>query len=158
MKKRLFAGFACAALALCLCACQNSKAEETQGAAVEDVQNWNGSVAGVSVENATEDVEVTARITPEGAKVTITLLKPEQIPYAEIEELKISRYTLYTGETAAPEAASDRAAVEDGRSSFLLALTEGAEKLVIEELECSKKADAPITIAGNWEIDLPEIP
>ncbi len=126
----------------------------------EDVTAWNGSVTGTTYENATDEILFTLEaMEAEEATVSMTVkfVDLQKLPYSEIEELSIPKYTVLDQSGAAVmEGRADYRAVdrERGETVFEVPLTgleKGDYRIKIEALEGKKKAEQPILISGTWE-------
>ncbi len=144
-------------------ACQDTNAaqkpDSTDGH-VEDVTAWNGSVIGTTYENATDEILFTLEAM-EAAEATVSMtarfVDLQKLPYSEIEELSIPKYTILDQSGAVVmEGTADYRVVdrERGETTFEVPLTgleKGDYRIKMEALEGKKKAEQPILISGTWE-------
>ena len=116
-----------------------------------DVTKWNGAVTGTTYEAASDEVDICLN----DREIVLTMLKTDDIPYSEIEEICISSYRV--------EDESGKTVIENGRTSFVkldggsvsILLDEDlpdSGKIVITELTGRKKADQDLPIHGSWII------
>jgi len=144
-----------AALVLCLPAI--GMAVSNSGS-FRDVKNIFGAVTGTEYENATDEITLSAAAEDMVLLVETTFVNPTAPPYNACETLSIGTYQILdqagtvvlNGEETQPEAP------RDGKAVFRLPLDElkkGTYTLKIDSFIGSKKADQPLPIYGNWELD-----
>ncbi len=144
-------------------ACQDTNAAQKPDSAddhFEDVTAWNGSVIGTTYENATDEILFTLEAM-EAAEATVSMtarfVDLQKLPYSEIEELSIPKYTILDQSGAVVmEGTADYRVVdrERGETTFEVPLTgleKGDYRIKMEALEGKKKAEQPILISGTWE-------
>lgn len=120
-----------------------------------DIKNASGAITGTEYLNATEEIAVQATLTETGLRAEIAFIRPDDIPYREVEELTLHEYDildaawniLLTGTETDPVSPSDGRAVIE----IPLDLPEGARTLAIHSFTAYKKADQPLNIYGAWQ-------
>jgi len=156
MKKHYRKPFAVAAvLALCLMLPLGASAAGGMGF-FRDLTGWNGAVVGTAYENATEEIAVTAKSENQELLVTVTLLKPQELPYRKEETLALGSCYLTdeAGNRIAQWTGTDAVQITGPTLTFRLSLEEGAHMLHIENFVSAKKADQDLTISGDWQIEI----
>ena len=155
MKKQYRKPLTIAALLLCLALPLGAGAAGKLGH-FRDILGWNGAIVGTAYDNATDEIEVTAK--PEGNTllVTVRLLMPEKAPYREVEALALGScyFTDESGDRIAELPGTDALPLLGNTLTFRLDMEEGAYALHIESFVGSKKAEQDLVISGDWEIVL----
>lgn len=149
-----------ATLAICLCLtgitalAANGKLEGF----FKDKVNWNGAITGQTYEQATEEIEVTAKLKEDALVVAVNLLDAVKAPYTEIETLSLGEFRILdeTGKavSSVEEAALEAVVLENGQAELVIPaeeLADGAYTLQISSFVGEKKADQPLEIKGSWE-------
>ena len=124
-----------------------------------DITDWRGAVVGTSYEQATDEIRVAAAAV-EGEKLTVcvTFADPGKAPYREAETLSIAAYEIWNadGETVQKGGPTEATPVANGRTEVkisLPSLAPGTYRLHITAFTSHKKADQPLNITGNWEVE-----
>lgn len=120
-----------------------------------DVTRWDGAVVGMTYEQATEEIEVSATVSGDSIVVDAVLLKAGEAPYAFLDSVGIHAYSIVNaeGETLVEGTSNEKAGITDGKVSCKLPLDElesGNYKLIITEFVGSAKADQDLPIKGYW--------
>lgn len=125
------------------------------GGYFRDVKNGFGTVTGVTYENATDEISIKAVRKSEQIELTVQILEPyiNKMPYEDCEQLKIGKCTYVSKGKSTDFSTDEISEVENGKAVFLLNIAD-AESISITELISQKKADADLSIYGNWEIKL----
>lgn len=124
----------------------------------KDVKNIFGAITGTEYENATDEITVSLSVEEETLFVETAFLNPDIPPYNACEMLSIGAYQILdeTGNIVMESEETSPVMVLDGKTIFDLSL-ENMEKgnytLKIDSFISSKKADQPLPIYGNWELD-----
>jgi len=121
----------------------------------KDVKNGFGTVTGVTYENATDEISIKAVRKSEQIELTVQILEPyiNKMPYEDCEQLKIGKCTFISKGKNTDFSTDEISEVENGKAVFLLDIAD-ADSISITELISRKKADADLSIYGNWEIPL----
>ena len=158
MKKHNFKkpAFALVAVAICLCLAVGVGAA-AGGGMFSDVKNWSGAVTGTEYLNASEEIAVAAEKAGDELKISAVFVKPDAAPYAYFEEMSIEAYSI-VDESGKTVVSGEGAAVSvaDGEAVFYVPaaeLTAGNYSLVIESFIGGSKADQPLPVKGDWEVD-----
>jgi len=154
------------AAALAVCLCMTGITAMAAGGKLEgffkDKVNWNGAITGQTYEQATEEVEVTAKFKEDAdvLVVAVTLLDAAKAPYTEIETLSLGKFCILDGTgkevSAVEESALEAVVLENGQAEIVIpaeGLADGAYKLQISSFVGEKKADQPLEIKGSWECE-----
>ena len=120
-----------------------------------DVTRWDGAVVGMTYEQATEEIEVSATVSGDSIVVDAVLLKAGEAPYAFLDSVGVHAYSIVNaeGETLVEGTSNEKAGIADGIVSCKLPLDElesGNYKLIITEFVGSAKADQDLPIKGYW--------
>lgn len=144
-----------AALVLCLTLPLGAAAAGRLGH-FRDILGWNGAIVGTAYDNATDEIEVTAKAEGDNLLVTVRLLMPEKAPYREVEALALGScyFTDEAGDRIAELSGTDALPLLGNTLTFQLGLIEDAHTLHIESFVGSKKAEQDLVISGDWEISL----
>ena len=124
----------------------------------QDVTDWRGAVVGTTYEQATDEILVTAAMEEEILRVWISFVDPKKAPYSEAEHMCISSYRILDTEGAVVQEGANTALglVVGGKAEFAIplgSLKGGSYRMNIIEFTTHKKADQPLRISGNWELD-----
>ena len=145
------------AAALVLCLPVIGMAVSNTGA-FKDVKTIFGTVIGTEYENATKEIAVT--LSTEGNKLLVetTFVNPDVPPYNACEMFAIGSYRILdkTGNVVLEFEETQPEEVTDGKATFSLPfehLENGTYILKIDSFISSKKADQPLPLYGNWELD-----
>ena len=125
------------------------------GGYFHDVKNGFGTITGVTYENATDEISIKAVRKSEQIELTVQILEPyiNKMPYEDCEQLKIGKCTLISKGKNTDFSTDEISEVENGKAVFILDIAD-ADSISITELISRKKADADLSIYGNWEIPL----
>ena len=145
------------AAALVLCLPVIGMAVSNSGA-FKDVKNMFGTVTGTEYENATDGITVSLSTEENGLLVETAFEDPDIPPYRECEMLAIGTYQILekTGTVVFKGTESPAVVIEEGQAAFHLPLEDlesGSYILMIDSFIGSKKADQPLPIYGNWEVE-----
>lgn len=151
---------AIAALVLCICLASTVALASTgklQGY-FKDIKNLQGAVTGTAYEQATDEIEMNITEITDVLTVEITLLNKEQAPYNCLETFGINSYSIIDSNNIAvvKEKSSELSKVLDGKAQLTIPVNElksGNYTLLINEFVGEKKADQPLIISGNWELN-----
>ena len=144
-----------AALVLCLALPLGAAAADKLGH-FRDILGWNGAITGTAYDNATDEIEVTAKTEGDNLLVTVRLLMPEKAPYREVEALALGScyFTDEAGDRIAELSGTDAFPLLGNTHTFQLRQIEDAHTLHIESFVGSKKAEQDLVISGEWKIIL----
>lgn len=120
-----------------------------------DVTRWDGAVVGMTYEQATEEIEVSATVSGDSIVVDAVFLKAGEAPYAFLDSVGVHAYSIVNaeGKTLVEGTSNEKAGITDGIVSCKLPLDElesGNYKLIITEFVGSAKADQDLPIKGYW--------
>lgn len=120
-----------------------------------DVTRWDGAVVGMTYEQATEEIEVSATVNGDSIVVDAVLLKAGEAPYAFLDSVGVQAYSIVNaeGKTLVEGTSNEKAGITDGIVSCKLPMDElesGNYKLIITEFVGSAKADQDLPIKGYW--------
>ncbi len=123
-----------------------------------DVTRWDGAVVGMTYEQATEEIEVSATVSGDSIVVDAVLLKAGEAPYAFLDSVSVQTYSVVNaeGETLVEGTSNEKVGITDGKMSCKLPLDElesGSYTLIITEFVGSAKADQDLPIKGYWECE-----
>lgn len=149
-----------ASLALCLCLTGVTALAATgklQGI-FKDIKRWDGAVIGTSYEQATDEIEVKVTDVTEELTLEISMINPNAAPYSSFELFGLESYQLVDmdGKKIFEADEANMAEVSEGKVVLAIPLngvSEGAYKLIINEMKGSSKADQPLVLSGTWEIE-----
>ena len=121
-----------------------------------DVTRWDGAVVGMTYEQATEEIEVSASVSGDSLVVDAVLLKAGEAPYAYVEGFGVQKYQIVDakGDVVVEGISSEAVEITDGKVSVELPLDElesGNYTLIITEFVGTAKADQDLPIKGYWE-------
>ena len=118
-----------------------------------------GTVTGVTYENATAEIGVSAVYAGNAVNVTLDFLKPNALPYTEIDTIRLygKDITLKgtSGDIDCKEFDTEPAKKETNKVILVIptgVLQPGTYQLTINSFTSEKKADAPMKILGNWNV------
>ena len=118
-----------------------------------------GTVTGVTYENATAEIGVSAVYAENAVNVTLDFLKPNALPYTEIDTIRLygKDITLKgtSGDIDCKEFDTEPAKKETNKVILVIptgVLQPGTYQLTINSFTSEKKADAPMKILGNWNV------
>lgn len=120
-----------------------------------DVTRWDGTVVGMTYEQATEEIEVSATVSGDSIVVDAVFLKAGEAPYAFLDSVGVQAYSIVNaeGKTLVEGTSNEKAGITDDIVSCKLPLDElesGNYKLIITEFVGSAKADQDLPIKGYW--------
>ena len=120
-----------------------------------DVTRWDEAVVGMTYEQATEEIEVSATVSGDSIVVDAVFLKAGEAPYAFLDSVGVQAYSIVNakGETLVEGTSNEKTGITDGIVSCKLPLDElesGNYKLIITEFVGSAKADQDLPIKGYW--------
>ena len=125
-----------------------------------DKTNAVGTVTGLTYENATAEIGVSAVYADNAVNVTLDFLKPNVPPYSEIDTIRLygNSFTI-TGvsgnidckgfDTAPANITTDKATLVIPTGT----LPTGTYQLTVSAFTGEKKADAPLDILGSWNTE-----
>ena len=118
-----------------------------------------GTVTGVTYENATAEIGVSAVYAENAVNVTLDFLKPNALPYTEIDTIRLYgkdiTLTGTSGDIDCKEFDTEPAKKETNKVILVIptgVLQPGKYQLTINSFTSEKKADAPMKILGNWNV------
>ena len=118
-----------------------------------------GTVTGMTYENATAEIGVSAVYAENAVNVTLDLLKPDAPPYTEIDTIRLYgkdiTLTGVSGDIDCKEFDTGPVKKETNKAILVIptgALQPGTYQLTINSFTSEKKADAPMKILGNWNV------
>ncbi len=121
-----------------------------------DVTRWDGAVVGMTYEQATEEIEVSASVSGDSLVVDAVLLKAGEAPYAYIDGFGVQMYHIVDakGDVIVEGISSEVVEIADGKICVELPLDElesGSYTLIITEFVGTAKAEQDLPIKGYWE-------
>lgn len=132
-------------------------ASETVKGYFRDITNLWGAVVGTSYEQATDEITVSAKVEGDRLVVTASFADPGAVPYVYSEQLGIGAYEIVDASgNILKEGTVKAEAVVNGQTRLAIPLDGigiGSHKLVITEFVSEKKADQPLSMHGNWEME-----
>ena len=145
------------AAVLVLCLPVAGLAVKTSGS-FKDIKNFFGAVTGTEYENATDEITVSLSAEENELLVKTTFVNPAAFPYKECEMLAIGSYKILdkTGNTVLEGTDTAPVTVTEGQALFYVALDDlenATYTMKIDSFISSKKADQPLPIYGNWELN-----
>ena len=158
MKKHTYKRPAFAAIALVICLCLAIGVGAAAGGGVfSDVKNWRGTVVGTEYTAAEGEISVTAKAENKVLALSAVMEKPEFAPYSSFEELGGGSYTITDKDgNVVKEGELSTVPVEDGSAEFevyLAEFEEGEYTFKIGTFIGGSKADQPLPVKGNWEVE-----
>lgn len=125
-----------------------------------DKTNVVGTVTGLTYENATTEIGVSAVYANDTVNVTLDFLKADVPPYTEIETIRLygKNMTLTSSSSNINYKEFDTEPAEISANKAVLViptgtLQPGAYQLTVSTFTGEKKADAPLDILGNWNVE-----
>ncbi len=125
-----------------------------------DKTNVVGTVTGLTYENATTEIVVSAVYANDTVNVTLDFLKADVPPYTEIETIRLygKNMTLTSSSSNINYKEFDTEPAEISANKAVLViptgtLQPGAYQLTVSTFTGEKKADAPLDILGNWNVE-----
>ncbi len=157
-----------AVLALCIITVTMTPLANSIKGFFSDIIRFDGAITGTQYENATNEIIVNAMelTTDNGNNIIpleLTFEKPNEAPFAYIQEIALSDYMVLdetTGEILKLECYpeySGKGTINDGKAVVNLSIDDAKLKsgeeytITIEKMYGLSKADAPLHITGNWE-------
>ena len=157
-----------AVLALCIITVTMTPLANSIKGFFSDIVRFDGAITGTKYENATNEIIVNAmELTTDNGNDIIPLElafeKPNEAPFAYIQEIAVSDYMLLdetTGEILKLECYpeySGKGTINDGKAVVNLSIDDAKLKsgeeytIVIEKMFGLSKADAPLHITGTWK-------
>ena len=162
MKKMIGAA---AIVLVCILAVGNTAMADGVKGIFKDITRFDGTVTGSEYVNATDEVKIivgeVALVESEVfVPVEITFFNPEKVPFSEIEWVEADSFEILNADGEVVVTEEDANVVSSvNAEAAKLTLSVDSDKLVdnetytlvIESFEGCKKADAPLTIKGEWE-------
>ena len=125
-----------------------------------DKTNMVGTVTGVTYENATAEIGVSAVYADDNVNVTLDLLKANVPPYTEIETIRLyGKNMTLTGASCEIDCTgfdTEPANIITDKATLVIptgTLQAGTYQLTLNAFTGEKKADAPLDILGNWNVE-----
>lgn len=123
-----------------------------------DIKNLSGAITGTAYEQATDEIEVNIASVSDNLTLEITLLNIDKPPYNCSEAFGINSYSIVDSmnKTIIKKQSTIQADIVDGKVLIDIPvsdLKDGTYTLIIDEFISSKKADQPLILSGNWEIN-----
>jgi len=125
-----------------------------------DKTNMFGTVTGLTYENATAEIGVSAVYADDNVNVTLDFLKANVPPYMEIETIRLyGKNMTLTGASGKIEYTgfdTEPAKKETNKATLVIpksTLQAGTYQLTVTAFTSEKKADAPLDILGNWNVE-----
>lgn len=119
-----------------------------------------GAITGQFYENATSEIDVSAVYADNEVNVTLDFLKPNDMPYREIEKIRLygENYTITSVSNDVDIKGIDTKPVDIAMNKAVLniptsTLPTGTYQLTVNAFTGEKKADAPLDIFGNWSME-----
>jgi len=125
----------------------------------KDITRWDGAVIGISYEQATEEIKMSAVAAEDELTVTAEFVKAEMIPYKEFETFGIKEYRIMDeqGNVVIKGDTTEAFEIMEGKVNIVIPIADfssGKYTLVVSGFIGSKKADQPLTLGGNWECEI----
>ena len=125
-----------------------------------DKTNMVGTVTGVTYENATAEIGVSAVYADDNVNVTLDFLKANVPPYTEIETIRLyGKNMTLTGASGKIDCTgfdTEPANITTDKATLVIptgTLQAGTYQLTLNAFTGEKKADAPLDILGNWNVE-----
>lgn len=125
-----------------------------------DKTNMVGTVTGVTYENATAEIGVSAVYADDNVNVTLDFLKANVPPYTEIETIRLygknMTLTDASGEIDCTGFDTEPTNITTDKATLVIptgSLQAGTYQLTVNAFTGEKKADAPLDILGNWNVE-----
>lgn len=147
-----------AALAICLTLSVTALAATgVMDGFFRDITDYRGAVVGISYEQATDEINMSASVNGNELTVRATFSIPQESPYREAENLGIAAYRIVdAGGKVVKEGAGEPVKVSNGQAAILIPMEgvdSGDYKLIVTAFVTEKKADQPLNLNGYWECD-----
>lgn len=125
-----------------------------------DQKDIFGTVTGLTYENATAEIGVSAVYAEDAVNVTLDFLKADVPPYTETETIRLygqnMTLTGASGEIDCNGFDTEPAEISMGKAALVIPtgqLPAGTYQLTLNAFTGEKKADAPLDILGNWNVE-----
>ena len=125
-----------------------------------DKTNMVGTVTGVTYENATAEIGVSAVYADDNVNVTLDFLKANVPPYTEIETIRLyGKNMTLTGASCEIDCTgfdTEPANITTDKATLVIptgTLQAGTYQLTLSAFTGEKKADAPLDTLGNWNVE-----
>ena len=125
-----------------------------------DKTNMFGTVTGLTYENATAEIGVSAVYADNAVNVTLDFLKPNVPPYTAIETIRLyGKNMTLTGASGKIDCTgfdTEPAKKETNKATLVIptgTLQAGTYQLTVTAFTSEKKTDAPLDILGNWNVE-----
>ena len=125
-----------------------------------DQKDIFGTVTGLTYENATAEIGVSAVYAEDAVNVTLDFLKADVPPYTEIETIRLygknMTLTGASGEIDCNGFDTEPTEISMGKAALVIPtgqLPAGTYQLKVNAFTGEKKADAPLDILGNWNVE-----
>ena len=125
-----------------------------------DKTNMFGTVTGLTYEHATAEIGVSAVYADNAVNVTLDFLKPNVPPYTEIETIRLyGKNMTLTGASCEIDCTgfdTEPANITTDKATLVIptgTLQAGTYQLTVNAFTGEKKADAPLDILGNWNME-----
>ena len=125
-----------------------------------DKTNMFGTVTGLTYENATAEIGVSAVYADDNVNVTLDFLKANVPPYTEIETIRLyGKNMTLTGASCEIDCTgfdTEPANITTDKATLVIptgTLQAGTYQLTLNAFTGEKKADAPLDILGNWNVE-----
>lgn len=149
-----------ASLVLCLCVTGVTTLAATGklNGFFKNITRPGGAVVGTIYEQATDEVELSVHNWGDELIVELKLLKQKEVPYSTFEKIGIRAYQIVDSDDKVilKGEATEASAIMDGKAEVTISvasLLSGEYRLIVSELEGSKKADQPLALTGVWECE-----
>lgn len=125
-----------------------------------DQKDMFGTVTGLTYENATAEIGVSAVYADDNVNVTLDFLKADIPPYTEIETIRLyGKNMTLTGASCEIDCTgfdTEPANITTDKATLVIptgTLQAGTYQLTLNAFTGEKKADAPLDILGNWNVE-----
>lgn len=125
-----------------------------------DQKDIFGTVTGLTYENATAEISVSAVYAEDAVNVTLDFLKADVPPYTETETIRLygknMTLTGASGEIDCTGFDTEPANIITDKATLVIptgTLQAGTYQLTLNAFTGEKKADAPLDILGNWNVE-----
>lgn len=125
-----------------------------------DQKDIFGTVTGLTYENATAEIGVSAVYADHAVHVSLDFLKLTNPPYSGIETIRLYGKNMVltgaSGEIDCNGFDTEPAEISMGKASLVIptgTLQPGTYQLTVTAFTSEKKADAPLDILGNWNVE-----
>ena len=125
-----------------------------------DQKNMFGTVTGLTYENATAEIGVSAVYADDAVNVTLDFLKADIPPYTETDTIRLygknMTLTGASGDIDCKGFDTEPAKKETNKAILVIptgSLQPGTYQLSVNAFTSEKKADAPLDILGNWNVE-----